>query len=97
MINLIKMTEYPTITQGFEETGKQIRDTIPHIIIGKDKPVQQAPPEIPPKKELKKREYFTPINDVPGFDPNKAKRWALFICVLAVLGYAGYRLINVLL
>jgi len=81
---------YPSINKPFEDLGNSFRN-IPHIIIG-GKGASASHTPLPQEKIPAEAPYNQP-ND---FDDKQKKilNWALTIAILAVLGYAAYRIIK---
>ena len=101
------MTNYPTIGKSFENIGNQVQSSVPHIMIGTEgistkgnsapaqlpQRVQQpVPPGTPmqPRVPIQPRQYPMDSTDKLYGD---IRKWAFVIAVLAVIGYAAYRLL----
>lgn len=90
------MNNYPTISQSLENTGKSIRNNIPHIIIGKkntdprppNRPTNQNPPIDDEKPN--RNEIFTPKEQDWII---RLRKWGLIIGVSLIALYATYRII----
>lgn len=79
---------YPKITDQFNEIGKDFKNSIPHIVIGKNqetKPIQQQEKELAKIESEKERyEFF-----------EKIRFWGMIIAILLVFAYASYNLVKI--
>ncbi len=88
---------YPSIGDTFEDMGRGFQSSIPHIVLGKDKPPKtpgiQEKQEIPSEnnRPKDKNSVFAP-KEIDIID--KIKKWALIAGVVLILGYAVYRIIS---
>ncbi len=95
------MIPYKSINQQFREQAVDIRNNIPHIVIGKDKPKNYNYPN--PNLCPYCKRPFNLINQKPSIPINEAdkqeklfsniRKWGLWIVISIVIGYAIYRLL----
>jgi hypothetical protein len=95
------MIPYKPIEQQFRETAGDIRNNIPRIVIGQNKPMSPNYPNYPNKNICPycKRPYYN-TSMLPTEDEKRDKlfsnirKWGLWIVISLVLGYAIYRLLD---
>lgn len=77
------------LTEGMKDLN--IRDNIPHIVIGKrQQPMKKSPYQ--DWKREKNKQYFQ--EDPFDKKVNQFRRWALVIAILLIAGYATYRIVK---
>lgn len=78
------------LAEGFRDLN--IRDNIPHIVIGKKKEERKASSPYKQWKNYKKDEEVP--QDMFENRIDKARNWGLLLAILVIGGYAAYRIIK---
>lgn len=94
---------YPNINDQFKSIGNDFRSNIPHIMIGKqgistqnNSNLQQNQPKPLPQQIMYTRTYQNAKKPYSEEDiVEKIRKWALIITICIVVGYAGWRILNI--
>jgi len=96
----VNQNQYPSISGQLNEIGKDMREnigSIPHIIIGKDRNTQQIKNNQNLNTQNPNLGYPTPKVD-KGYELfEKLRRYGLYAAIIAVIGYAIFRLLGIFL
>jgi hypothetical protein len=82
------------IEDSFSGLGEQI-GKIPHVVIGGTTKKKQMNSPYYSWKQEKNKNYFK--EDPMDAKIDKIKKWMLLICILLIVGYASYRILEVIL